>query len=46
MPVQGKKQQVVVPSGTAASLVGYSVRLVDSHGGHETFGENPLNVNL
>jgi hypothetical protein len=46
MPVEGKKQQVVVPSGTAACLFGYSERLADSQGGQETFGENPLNVNL
>ena len=24
----------------------YSIRLVDTHGGHDTFGEYPLNVNL
>jgi len=24
----------------------YSIRLVDTQGGHETFGEYPLNVNL
>jgi hypothetical protein len=27
-------------------LVRYSIRLVDPQGGHETFGEYPLNVNL
>jgi hypothetical protein len=27
-------------------LSDYSIRLVDTQGGHETFGEYPLNVNL